>query len=57
MLDFSPEASAQRASAAYDEGFRAVKFGWEPQVDLAMGRAIRRAVGHRVEAMIDAGLA
>jgi L-alanine-DL-glutamate epimerase-like enolase superfamily enzyme len=62
MFQLTPEATADRATAAVDAGFTAVKFGWEPfgadpRSDEAFVRAIRERVGDEVEIAIDAGLA
>jgi L-alanine-DL-glutamate epimerase-like enolase superfamily enzyme len=62
MFQFTPEANAERARAAVDAGFTAVKFGWEPfgrdpATDVALISSIREAVGDDVDVAIDAGLA
>ncbi|HET8590780.1 MAG TPA: mandelate racemase/muconate lactonizing enzyme family protein [Nakamurella sp.] len=62
MFEFSPEATGRRAAEAADEGFTAVKFGWEPlgqdpALDVKLVAAVRSAVGEDVAVMIDAGLA
>jgi L-rhamnonate dehydratase len=61
MFRFTPEATAERAKKAVDEGFTAVKFGWEPfgkdpKTDLAFLTAIRRAVGDERDVILDVGL-
>lgn len=62
MFAFTPEETAALARESVANGFRAVKFGWEPfgrdpALDFAMVRSIRDAVGDSVEVMVDAGLA
>jgi len=61
MFQFTPEATAARAKKAVDEGYTAVKFGWEPfgrdpQTDLRFLEAIRRATGDAIDVMLDVGL-
>jgi len=61
MFQFSPEATADRARAAVDKGFSAVKFGWEPfgrtlKADMAYLKALRGAVGDEVDILLDVGL-
>jgi L-rhamnonate dehydratase len=61
MFQFTPEATAARAKKAVDEGYTAVKFGWEPfgrdpETDLRFLEAIRRTVGDKVDIMLDVGL-
>ena len=61
MFQFSAEATAARAKKAQDEGFTAVKFGWEPfgqdaRTDCAYLEAIRDAVGDDMDLMLDVGL-
>ncbi|MGH2376526.1 MAG: mandelate racemase/muconate lactonizing enzyme family protein [bacterium] len=56
----SLEATASRARWCVDQGFTAVKFGWDPMgrdadYDEALVRAIRDAVGPKVDVLIDAG--
>jgi L-rhamnonate dehydratase len=62
MFDFEPKITARRAAEAASAGFTAVKFGWEPmgpdpELDEALVRGIREAVGSDVDVCIDAGLA
>lgn len=62
MFEFTPEETGRRAAESVEQGFKAVKFGWEPMgpdpdLDVALVRAIREAVGHSVDVLIDAGLA
>lgn len=61
MFQFSLEANAERAVAAVEAGFTAMKFGWEPfgadaATDVKIVKAIRDAVGDDVDLAIDAGL-
>ncbi|MEQ8966733.1 MAG: mandelate racemase/muconate lactonizing enzyme family protein [Azospirillaceae bacterium] len=61
MFQFTPEATADRAKAAVDMGFGAVKFGWEPfgedaDADCRFLEAIREALGDKVDIMLDVGL-
>jgi L-rhamnonate dehydratase len=61
MFQFTAEATAERAQRARDQGFTAVKFGWEPfgqaaTTDCAYLEAIRRAVGDEIDIMLDVGL-
>ncbi len=56
----SLQATGDRAKWCVDQGFTAVKFGWDPMgqdadYDEALVRAIREAVGPKVEVLIDAG--
>src|SRR5947209_819978 len=56
----SLEATADRAKWCVDQGFTAVKFGWDPlgqdlDYDEALVAAIREAVGPKVDVLIDAG--
>src|SRR5690606_24872599 len=58
MFEFTPEATGRRAAESVDQGFKAVKFGWEPmgpdpELDVALVRAIRKAVGDSVDVLID----
>ncbi len=61
MFQFTAQATADRARAAVDRGYTAVKFGWEPfgrdpQQDCEYLDAIRDAVGEKVDIMLDVGL-
>jgi L-alanine-DL-glutamate epimerase-like enolase superfamily enzyme len=56
----SLRATAERAKWCVDQGFTAVKFGWDPlgqdlDYDEALVAAIREAVGPKVDVLIDAG--
>jgi L-rhamnonate dehydratase len=57
----TPEQTAERAKQFRDQGFTAVKFGWDPmgrdaQKDIALVRKARKAVGDDADLLIDAGL-
>ncbi|MDH3771486.1 MAG: mandelate racemase/muconate lactonizing enzyme family protein, partial [Nitrospirota bacterium] len=61
MFQFTAEATADRAKQAQDEGFTAIKFGWEPfgqdpKTDCAYLDAIRAAIGDDMDVMLDVGL-
>ncbi|MBX6323673.1 MAG: mandelate racemase/muconate lactonizing enzyme family protein [Rhodospirillaceae bacterium] len=62
MFQFTAQATADRAKAAVDKGYTAVKFGWEPfgrgtlAEDLRYLEALRKAVGDNVDIMLDVGL-
>jgi L-alanine-DL-glutamate epimerase-like enolase superfamily enzyme len=62
MMQFTAEATADRAKQTVDKGYTAVKFGWEPfgrgtlKQDLQYLEAIRRAIGGQVDFMLDIGL-
>ncbi len=56
----SLQSTADRAKWCVDQGFTAVKFGWDPlgqdlDYDEALVAAIREAVGPKVDVLIDAG--
>lgn len=58
----SIKETGQMARDYIDQGFTAVKFGWEPigqdpENDVALVKEIREAVGPRTDVMIDAGFA
>jgi L-alanine-DL-glutamate epimerase-like enolase superfamily enzyme len=60
MFQATPEATAERARAARDAGYTAVKFGWEPfgadpGTDCAYLEAIRGEIGEDLELMLDVG--
>lgn len=60
LFQDSLAATADRARWCVDQGFTAVKFGWDPMgqdpdYDEALVAAIREAVGDDVEVLIDAG--
>jgi L-rhamnonate dehydratase len=61
MFQFTAEATADRARKARDEGFSAIKFGWEPfgrdaASDCRYLDAIRGAIGSEMDLMLDVGL-
>jgi L-alanine-DL-glutamate epimerase-like enolase superfamily enzyme len=61
MFDFTGEGTYRLAAKAADEGFQAVKFGWEPlgadeALDVELVAAVRRGAGEDAYVMIDAGL-
>ena len=61
MFQFTAEATAERARKARDQGFTAVKFGWEPfgrdaRTDCAYLDTICAAVGDEMDIMLDVGL-
>ena len=61
MFQFTAGATADRARKARDEGFTAIKFGWEPfgrevATDCAYLDAIRGAIGSEMDLMLDVGL-
>lgn len=61
MFQFSAAATAERALQAVDQGFTAVKFGWEPfgrdlKTDMEYLQALRQAVGDEVDVLLDVGL-
>jgi L-alanine-DL-glutamate epimerase-like enolase superfamily enzyme len=61
MFQFTAEATAERARAARDRGYTAVKFGWEPfgrdpRADCAYLDAIRAVIGDGMDLMLDVGL-
>lgn len=61
MFQLTVEDTVERAKAALDAGFTAVKFGWEPfgradlELDLRYLDAIKRVTGSAVEFMLDVG--
>jgi L-alanine-DL-glutamate epimerase-like enolase superfamily enzyme len=61
MMQFTAQATADRAKQAMDKGYTAVKFGWEPfgkslKADLQYLEAIRKAIGDNADFMLDVGL-
>lgn len=61
MFQFTPEATADRARKAIDQGFTAVKFGWEPfgknpETDVKFLSSIRNAIGDENDLILDVGL-
>jgi L-rhamnonate dehydratase len=61
MFQMTPARTAERAKAAIDAGFTAVKFGWEPFGRAALDRdlqyieALKNITGGQVDLMIDVG--
>jgi L-alanine-DL-glutamate epimerase-like enolase superfamily enzyme len=61
LLMTEPEGMTERLQAAMERGFKAFKIGWGPfgrrswQVDEAIVKAAREAVGSDIELMVDAG--
>jgi L-alanine-DL-glutamate epimerase-like enolase superfamily enzyme len=61
LFGATPAETCERGQRLVDQGFTAVKFGWEPmgrdeETDVALVREARRGVGEKAELMIDAGL-
>lgn len=61
MFQFTPEATAERAKKAVDQGFTAMKFGWEPfgrdpDTDVKFLSGIRKAAGDKNDVILDVGL-
>ncbi len=57
----TPKATGKLARRMRDQGFTAVKFGWDPmgqdeQTDIALVREARRGLGNAPDLLIDAGL-
>jgi L-alanine-DL-glutamate epimerase-like enolase superfamily enzyme len=57
----TPDATRELAGRYRDQGFTAVKFGWDPmgqdeKTDIALVREARKGLGEDVDLMIDAGL-
>ena len=57
----TPEKTGQLARRYSDQGFTAVKFGWDPmgqdeRTDIALVREARKGLGEDVDLLIDAGL-
>jgi L-alanine-DL-glutamate epimerase-like enolase superfamily enzyme len=61
MFQLTVAATVERAQAAVDSGYTAVKFGWEPfgraglDLDLRYLDAIKKVTGNSVELMLDVG--
>lgn len=61
MFQSTPEATAERARKVIDEGFTALKFGWEPfgraglALDLRYIEAVKQVTGSKVDFMLDVG--
>ncbi|MBI3681770.1 MAG: mandelate racemase/muconate lactonizing enzyme family protein [Acidobacteria bacterium] len=61
LFGATPQATGELASRFRDQGFSAVKFGWDPmgqdeQTDIALVREARRGLGDGADLLIDAGL-
>ena len=61
LFGATPEETRDRARRFVDQGFTAVKFGWDPMgqseaLDIALVREARRGLGDEPDLMIDAGL-
>ncbi len=61
LFGATPEETGDRARRFADQGFTAVKFGWDPmgkdaRTDVALVREARRGLGPDLDLMIDAGL-
>jgi L-alanine-DL-glutamate epimerase-like enolase superfamily enzyme len=62
LFGSTPKATGRLARRMRDQGFTAVKFGWDPmgqdeQTDIALVREARRGLGSGPDLLIDAGLA
>lgn len=61
LFGATPEMTRDRARRLVDQGFTAVKFGWDPMgrsesLDIALVREARAGLGDEPDLMIDAGL-
>jgi L-alanine-DL-glutamate epimerase-like enolase superfamily enzyme len=61
LFGATPEETGNRARRFADQGFTAVKFGWDPlgkdaETDVALVREARAGLGNSLDLMIDAGL-
>jgi O-succinylbenzoate synthase len=56
-IQASPDALAQRARAAFDQGYRKIKVKIEPGADIDYVRAVRKELGPSVHMMADANSA
>ncbi len=61
LFGATPAETGDRARRFADQGFTAVKFGWDPmgkdaETDVALVREARAGLGDRLDLMIDAGL-
>lgn len=61
LFGSTPKATGKLARRMRDQGFTAVKFGWDPmgqdeQTDIALVREARRGLGRGPDLLIDAGL-
>ena len=61
LFGATPEKTGELARRYRDQGFTAVKFGWDPmgqdeKTDIALVREARRGLGDEVDLLVDAGL-
>jgi L-rhamnonate dehydratase len=61
LFGATPQETGERARRFVDQGFTAVKFGWDPmgqdaETDVALVREARKGLGDKPDLMIDAGL-
>jgi L-alanine-DL-glutamate epimerase-like enolase superfamily enzyme len=61
LFGATPAETGDRARRFVDQGFTAVKFGWDPmgqneETDIALVREARKGLGDKPDLMIDAGL-
>jgi L-alanine-DL-glutamate epimerase-like enolase superfamily enzyme len=61
LFGATPEETGDRGRRFVDQGFTAVKFGWDPMgqseaLDIALVREARKGLGDEADLMIDAGL-
>jgi len=61
LFGATPRETGERARRFADQGFTAVKFGWDPmgrdaETDVALVREARAGLGPQLDLMIDAGL-
>ena len=61
LFGATPAETGERAQRFADQGFTAVKFGWDPmgqdrETDVALVREARAGLGPKLDLMIDAGL-
>jgi L-rhamnonate dehydratase len=61
LFGATPAETGERARRFADQGFTAVKFGWDPmgkdaETDVALVREARAGLGDKLDLMIDAGL-
>src|SRR5439155_18727048 len=61
LFGATPQETGARARRFVDQGFTAVKFGWDPmgrseELDIALVREARKGLGDAPDLMIDAGL-
>ena len=61
LFGATPDETRERGRRFVDQGFTAVKFGWDPMgqseaLDIALVREARKGLGDEADLMIDAGL-